>query len=185
MYACEYEIIEKYIKFNDYTLDYVFLTHEHYDHIKALNELRDNFNFLTVSTLECSEGIQKSNYNMSKYFNVLIYFKEHRNTMEICEYYCKPADYIMDNNEIFNWYGIKFRFVKTPGHSKGSTFIFIDNKMLLSGDTLLFKEKIYTKFVGGSKKEYEEITVPIIDNLNEGLRIFPGHGEEYTFYKED
>ena len=48
-------------------LDYIFLTHEHFDHIMAVDRLRDRYKAKVIAQKFASEHIQFSSKNLSKF----------------------------------------------------------------------------------------------------------------------
>lgn len=157
----------------------VLLTHEHYDHIRGLNELRNYYKCIVISTEKCSNAIQSSIENHSKSFGVYLHFlgkDEYRKNVK--EYICKPSDVvfedfykILENNYCINMY-------KAPGHSPGGCCIIINEKYLFTGDSLLWGKTIINSR-GGDKKIYEEYTYSWLYKLNDSLLVYPGHGKEF------
>ena len=52
----------------------------------------------------------------------------------------------------------------------------INDKFIFTGDSLIPKIETITRLPGGSRKIYEEKTLPIIKALDGNNIIFPGHG---------
>ena len=65
---------------------------------------------------------------------------------------------------------------ETPGHSKGSICIFLDEKVMFSGDTLVTGFNTIVRLPGGSKKDFYSITIPYLKQLDEDIVVYPGHG---------
>jgi glyoxylase-like metal-dependent hydrolase (beta-lactamase superfamily II) len=79
--------------------------------------------------------------------------------------------------------GLTLQFLHTPGHSKGSVSIKIDN-VLFSGDTLFNFSIGRTDLPGGN---YEELISSIKNKiliLPDDTQILSGHGPETTVGKE-
>ena len=86
----------------------------------------------------------------------------------------KDADIIFDKEETKETSFCKYSVIHTPGHSKGSVCILIDN-ILFSGDTI-FKNSIgRTDLYGG---DYDELIQSLqkIKNLPQDTIICSGHG---------
>ena len=66
---------------------------------------------------------------------------------------------------------------ETPGHSKGSICILVDEKILFSGDTLVTGHETILRLPGGSKKDFAGITLPYLESLDREIMVYPGHGE--------
>ena len=172
----DYDDIVKYI--SDKKLDYILLTHEHFDHILAVDKLRDEFGAKVVAQRLTSKNIQSPVKNLSK-FSQIIY--EHMKKIPLTNlesFSIKPADIIFDDELDLEWCGYKIFFKHTPGHSEGSSCIFIDEWMF-SGDSLF--ESVPTSFIDGKKarKIYSDVTVPFFNSLDKNFKVFAGHYKEF------
>ena len=155
------------------------MTHEHYDHICGLNELRDHYKCVVISTEKCSNAIQNSIENHSKSFGVYLHFlgkDEYRK--ELKEYICKPSDIIFEDCYEIIENNCHINIQKTPGHSPGGCCIIINGKYLFTGDSLLWGKTIINSR-GGNKKIYEEYTYHWLYGLDDNLLVYPGHGKEF------
>ena len=168
---------------NDIELNYVFLTHEHYDHINGLNALREMYSFKTIASKQCSLGIQDAKKNLSRYFNVLLSMRKVPYSMRIDEYVCKAADMTFDFYSFLEWNNHKLYFFWTPGHSRGSSVCILDNAWIFSGDTVLEGQPVFTKLPGGSLNDYKNVAISILRTINDSLIVYPGHGRRF-FFKE-
>ena len=167
--------------------DYIFLTHEHVDHLWGLNAVRNMFPYVEViSQKECSVAIQNPKTNKASQYRIyaaLRYGKDYRNTeAENRTYTCRPADVEFTDSYELLWRGHRILVLHTPGHSPGSCMIFLDDIIAFSGDTIL-NEEIFLKFDGGDEKQFSIITVPIINGIRDDTLILPGHGK--LFVKRD
>lgn len=177
-------VVYQWIETKGLQLDYVLLTHEHYDHISALNEVRAAFSAEVIASSACSEGIQWPRVNLSRFFNIVLDFKKDRGIMkkpypEIFPYSAEKADRIFEDAKELDWQGHKLRLWSAPGHSKGSILIDIDRTLLFSGDTLSCEYELITGFPGGSKKEYRSLTRPLLQSFDETMQVYPGHGRSF------
>ena len=101
----------------DITINYILLTHCHFDHLFSLNEIRDSKK--VVGTKNCS-------------FNMI------RPEISLAGPDVLPkasCDIIMEDNGEMDFDGIKVKCIETPGHTNGSCCYLIGNN-LFSGDTL-------------------------------------------------
>lgn len=149
--------------------EYVFLTHEHFDHIWGVNKLKDIYNCKIVCSNICSTRIIERKKNLSIFYNQIGF-----------ETY--PADTILEKgNELIKWNGIFCKFIVTEGHSEASVCILIDNK-LFTGDTIIKGKKTVTKLPGGSKPKLI-VSISNLDNifLGKHILIHPGHGESFWY----
>ncbi len=156
----------------------VILTHEHFDHICGLNELREKLPCKVYAQKHCSKNIGITTRNLSSSAGAFAQLNEKvmHSGVSVKPFACEPADIVFDNRLDFLWAGHKISIIATPGHSKGSVCVVVDNKIAFTGDSLLEKPVI-TRLPGGNKKVYKETTRPQLLEISEKVEvIFPGHG---------
>jgi glyoxylase-like metal-dependent hydrolase (beta-lactamase superfamily II) len=149
-------------------LKYVFLTHEHYDHIAGVDALSALFSFELYCSPDCRNGIQDPKVNMSDYMDLIDPFIVKKNAIEI------------KDNEAIRIAGLKCIFYYTPGHSPGGICIKIDNS-LFTGDTFLNRTKSPVTLPGSSLTEYNHSIQKLKLLLQPGDIVYPGHGEQFEF----
>ena len=160
----------------------VLLTHEHYDHISGVNWLKENFRQMCVlCSKKCGEALDNPCKNLSEFWEALFVGKEEEirecvQNMNIQPYSCK-ADETFEGEYEFIWQEHKVFLKETPGHSKGSICILVDEKILFSGDTLVTGHETILRLPGGSKKDFAGITLPYLESLDKEIMVYPGHGE--------
>ncbi|WP_196891995.1 MBL fold metallo-hydrolase [Aureivirga marina] len=152
-----------WLKTHNKIIKYCFITHEHFDHHAGYELLKNVNDFKTLCSLITIEGMANSKKNLSYFYNLDI--KSH------------VINHINETEENY------INIVSTPGHSKGSICIFIDD-MLFSGDTIIAKEYLTTKLPGGNKLELKKsislVQKKIIDNkFSSDVLVFPGHGNKF------
>jgi len=102
-----------YIEGNLLTVDYIILTHEHYDHISGVNWLKDKFNTKVICNDKCAEAIINPALNFSKYFNILFELmpkgKGTNIPKEIVPYSCF-SDITFKDNMTIDWVENKFLY---------------------------------------------------------------------------
>ncbi len=77
--------------------------------------------------------------------------------------------------------GPEVKVLFTPGHTPGSTSFIIDNKFMVSGDTV-FINSVGRPDLGGKAEEWAHMlfdTIKMIKQLNTNLIILPGHYIEW------
>lgn len=170
------------LKENDIEEILILLTHEHYDHISGVNWLRENFSSVEVLCSDkCAVALPKPSKNLSVYWEILFMGKDEETrgyvrNMNIQPYSCE-ADREFEGEYEMSWEGHSLFLKETPGHSEGSICILFDGKALFAGDSLVTGHPTITRLPGGSKKEYEEITLPYLQSLDLELLVYPGHGK--------
>lgn len=163
-------------------LDYIFITHEHFDHIMAVDILRNKYKAKLIAQNFASEHIQFASKNLSKFSNIILDFMNKTISSPIKEFIVKEADILYKDFYNLNWEGYDFLFTHTPGHTKGSSCILVNN-YLFSGDSLFECCETDTKGVGTNRKEYDEITMSFFKSLENTITVYAGH--YHSFILED
>ena len=82
--------------------------------------------------------------------------------------------------------GPELRAIFTPGHTPGSTSYLIDQRFLISGDTV-FIQSVGRPDLGGQVKEWSDLlfdTLSKIKAMDQNLQILPGHYMAWSESKE-
>ena len=70
---------------------------------------------------------------------------------------------------------IDIKVIYTPGHTNDGICLLVDNKKLLTGDTLFVGECGRTDLSGGSVKSMYDSLFNKILKLDECIQVYPGH----------
>ena len=70
---------------------------------------------------------------------------------------------------------IRLRVLYTPGHSKDSICLLLDNQFILTGDTLFVGNCGRVDLPGGDVKEMYDSLLNRLATLDENLIVYPGH----------
>ncbi|WP_430606207.1 metallo-beta-lactamase [Enterococcus sp. AZ170] len=162
------EMIEK----TDTTPVSILLTHTHYDHIGAVEELRHHYSIpVYVSPLE-QDWLSNPILNLSG-------LGRHD---DIADIIVQPADVEFELID-YDLGGIRFSVVPTPGHSIGSvSFIFDD--FVVTGDAL-FKGSIgRTDLHTGDMQQLLHSITTYLFTLPDEFPAYPGHGDATTIEHE-
>ena len=148
------------------TVDAILLTHGHFDHVGAVEEL--------VEKTGCKLWISESDW--SQFPNpVTAYFYPIANC-DFCEVqFCEDGESIRAG-------GLTFQVIATPGHTHGSVCYLCESAMF-SGDTLFAGSCGRTDLPGGSGK-FLRLSLERLSELEENYRVYPGHGESTTLAEE-
>ena len=160
--------VRDYIQSQELTLDYIILTHEHFDHCWGVNYLLEHFPACkTVATRRCAEWVEKP-WN---YFNQLYY-----NSDEM--YQIKKVNLIAEDLDWkLLWGDVPLVFIDTPGHSDKGMCIELGG-CLFTGDTILYRtQPLLKKKYGASKKDLRQSIEKIYRSYPGDTKVFPGHGE--------
>ena len=149
----------------------IFLTHAHFDHIGAVDILRDAFDIpVYLHEAEVSWLTDPMKNGSGKY-------------MELQNVIVSPPkqEHIIRKEQTFTISDFEFEAVFTPGHSPGSvTFIFKEDGFAIVGDTLFERSIGRTDLIGGSMDVLLKSIRNKILSLPEETIIYPGHGDYTT-----
>ena len=143
-------------------------THGHFDHTYSDDIIRQKYNIPLAIHKDDTDMLADAGKNFSTIIGNPIIINK--------------ADIIFDKEETKETSFCKYSVIYTPGHSKGSVCILIDN-LLFAGDTV-FKNSIgRTDLYGGN---YDELILSLqkIKKLSQNTIIYPGHGP-FTTLKEE
>lgn len=163
-------------------IDYIFLTHEHFDHISGTDTLRERFRANVLCSEVCADKIKSAKSNASHYFAAYVRLQDDE---EVSDAMLSVGDYETYADETFTgeeelqWEGHKFILKETPGHSPGSICILLDQAYIFTGDTLLDDDTLMTRFPGGSTKMWEKMAFPYLESLPKDTVVKPGHYDEF------
>lgn len=149
----------------------ILLTHTHYDHIGAVEAMREEYDIpLYVSTKE-KDWLTDPNKNLSSLVGNPMRLKE-------AEHYFNPTE----NLQISDF---SFKVVPTPGHSPGSvSFIFEEEEVVISGDALFAGSIGRTDLPGSEPHKLIPSVRAELFTLPEDFKVYPGHGEQTTVGRE-
>lgn len=160
--------ILSFIKENDLNLEYIILTHGHGDHIGAAKKLKEETNVKIVAHSEEQELLLDKNKNLS--------YMMHCGAQEL------DADIYVNDKEKLQLGELKLTFLHTPGHTKGSMCIRVENEMF-TGDTLFAGSIGRTDFYSGDYKQIEK-SLNKLSKYEDNINIYPGHGPKSTLGNE-
>ncbi len=159
--------------------EWLLLTHEHYDHIAAVNQLVEKYHCKVAASKVCAEQIQDPRKNMSAYYDALMELHDTALEKRTQLYSIDTVNFMFEGSAVFQWKDLTFELVEVRGHSPGSICIRFENNVF-TGDVLLRDTEVITRFPGGSKKEYLKITKPYLFSLPPDLQVYPGHGDPFV-----
>lgn len=159
---CLPEIIEAA---KGYDIEYILLTHGHFDHILGLTDLKKALNAKAV--INQNDLIISDNVNeFTRLFN------QPDIVPPVYEKYIKDGDEINVGN-------LKIKVITTPGHTEGGVCYLIDDK-LFSGDTLFRGSVGRTDLFGGNFKKLSDSVLNKLFKLDDKIKVYTGHGPETT-----
>lgn len=156
------------IEGNGSALEYVILTHAHYDHIGYAKQLADKFGArIVIGRLE-NPHLSDSTVNCTVFHGI--------------ELEPFSADILLSDGEDFTLGATKIKYISTPGHTKGGgCYIFDDT--IIAGDTLFCESYGRTDLPTGSDGDMVN-SLRKLKNLQGDYRVIPGHGALTTLEHE-
>ena len=161
--GADFEKIVSFINAYEYEPVAIFLTHGHFDHIMAVNELREKYKISVYAAKAESGLLGDESLNCSLHFG----YK-----------YSTKADVLLKDGQWIDVIGMGIKVIYTPGHTAGSCCYYIkDEKLLLSGDTLFYTSIGRTDLPTGDEKTLLN-SLDLLMKLPEDVRVLSGHGPE-------
>ena len=146
-------------------IDYVIVTHGHFDHIAGIDFLRALFDFKIIAERHCSTKLLNPMKNLSLY-------------SEFGSITAPDADIKVEETLELMWYDHPLNFFSTPGHSICGLSFSI-GPSLFTGDTLLQISSPFANKHDGDPELLKQSIQFITDNFMGDTRIFPGHGKDF------
>ena len=155
--------ILNYLAENQLTLDYIILTHGHFDHMLSLDGLKEATNALAYIHRDDAENLPDGKKNAFSLF-----FGQDR-AFSPCEKQLLHGDVLPLGN-------IQLRIIHTPGHTKGCICIEAGDS-LFTGDTIFSDSYGRCDLYGGSYTTLRASLKYLREyGKNKDLTIYPGHG---------
>lgn len=149
----------------------ILLTHTHFDHIGAVDEIREEYKIPVYVSSEEEDWLQNPTMNLSR--------------MQGEDLIVRAAEHIFQPEEEVEIGDFSFKVVATPGHSPGSvSFIFADGEFVVTGDALFAGGVGRTVFPGSEPEKLVPNVREKLFTLPDHYTIYPGHRETSTIGKE-
>ena len=166
----EADKIEAYVQKKQLHVAGILLTHGHFDHITAADEVRKKFQTKIYASGKEKELMADPRMNVSVMMGDSVSLK---------------ADVWLEDGQELEMLGETMRCILTPGHTGGGMcFYFPKACMLFSGDTLFQESVGRTDFPTGSSRELIRSVREKLLVLPEAVRVYPGHGLMTTIRDE-
>ncbi|WP_422123158.1 MBL fold metallo-hydrolase [Planococcus sp. X10-3] len=165
----EGEKIKALLKRRGLTPIAILLTHAHFDHIGAVDELRDLYRIpVYLHNLE-RDWLSRPNLNGSGKYAALP------------DYRINDADVLLTAEKELEIGPFKMILLHTPGHSPGSiSFYFKEDGFAIVGDTLFRGSIGRTDLMDGSETKLLQSIKSSLLTLPGETVLFPGHGPDTT-----
>jgi hydroxyacylglutathione hydrolase len=138
-------------------IDYLILTHTHFDHANNAKRIKENFKALVIvhkdeaKYLSSGEFIIPNGSNLITRTLVNILAKTLAPGLR-----CEPCQYdlVVDEKFDLNDFGFNAYIMHTPGHTFGSVSVIVDDEIAIVGDTMfgVFKWSVFPPYLQDSKQ---------------------------------
>ena len=153
--------IAKIVKKEGAVLTAILLTHGHFDHILAADELRNTFRVPVYAGLHEAEILTDTHKNLSDTYTELLTL---------------AADEFVRDGQELALAGFRVQVIETPGHTCGAVCYYLpDEKALLSGDTLFYESYGRIDFPTSSFPVLRKSITEKLLTLPEDVTVLPGH----------
>lgn len=169
---CTAELLDKLETSNISSVDYILLTHGHFDHILGVSKLKEIYSNAKVAIHSMdAECLYDPYQSMAA-------------TSDFSEDIQTPvkADIILNDNDTIELGTLTLKVLHTPGHTRGSV-CFVCDDVIFSGDTLFCKTVGRTDFKGGSMQDMLN-SIKKLGSLDGDYYVYPGHNRETTLEQE-
>ncbi len=157
------QLIEKQIEKTGAKPVAILLTHGHFDHAGAAEELADKYQISIYAHEAERETLEDPGLNLCGM---------------IGEHKVYHADIFVKDEEVLNLAGFSIRVFFTPGHTIGGCCYYIaDEKILFSGDTLFQESVGRTDFPRGSASDVIRAIREKLMPLPDDVTVYTGHDE--------
>ncbi len=153
------------VKDKNLTVDFILLTHAHFDHIMAVEEICA----ATGAQLCVGAGDAPMLYDAQFNLSAMVYPTQ---TVEL------TADRLLVDGDTVRFGDTTLTVMETPGHTRGGV-CYLGEGVLFSGDTLFAGSIGRTDLPGGDMTVLRRSLMRLAA-LDGDLTVYPGHGEETT-----
>lgn len=151
------------LKIEGATLDYILLTHGHFDHTVSVDTLRDATG--APLCVHPDDAPMLTDAHKSCFYRCFQKELSHR-----------PAERLLEDGEVLDLGGETIRVIHTPGHSPGGLCYLCNDEFLITGDTLFSDCHGRCDLWGGSNHVMRE-SLRSLATLSPELSIYPGHND--------
>lgn len=150
-----------YVRDNGIDIKLLVNTHGHWDHIGAVDVLRDALGVQLAIHREDATMLTASEEEMAVY-SVFVGKK-------------KPAEILLEDGDVINFGKSSLKVIHTPGHTKGGICLY-GGGCLFSGDTLFASSVGRTDLPGGDYHEILHSVNVALAQVADETKVYPGHG---------
>lgn len=139
--------IHEFVEENGLTIEYIFATHGHGDHVGGVASLAGKTGAKVVAHSGDAPGLERGGISV---------------------------DVVVEDGDKVSVGEIEVQVIHTPGHTPGSICLLAEGK-LITGDTLFVGNCGRTDFPGGSMEQLFNSLQTRLKTLDEAIEVYPGH----------
>lgn len=162
-------------KINDLELhiEYIILTHAHFDHVNALYDMKKYTGAKILVYKDDLDMLLGKVDNTSSMFNAKNKILDERDIIAIEDEFCLKVG------------NLSYEIIHTPGHTEGSIIIYVkEGNVILTGDTLFAKSYGRCDLATGDfEKMVNSLRKIFVKFDDENIIIYPGHNESSNLKK--
>ena len=162
------EALLRQIEADGGNLDYVILTHGHYDHICYAKQLAEKFNAQIITGRHNAEFLKNPDLNGA--------------LIEGFPFEPFEADILLDDGETIKLGETEIEYLYTPGHTSGCG-VFIFDDVIICGDLLFYRSYGRTDLPTGDDSSMIR-SLKRLKSLDGDYTVIPGHGPVTTLEAE-
>ncbi len=148
----------------------ILLTHGHFDHVMAAQELAKTFDLKIYAHEEEKDTLNHPGKNVSAMIGRQDSYH---------------ADIFVKDGELLQLAGMEIKVLHTPGHTPGGCCYYLEKEQVLfSGDTLFCQSVGRTDFPGGSMSQIVRSIKSKLLVLPDEVKVYPGHMDLTTIGME-
>lgn len=148
----------------DTDLEYILLTHGHFDHIIGARDIKAKYNAKVVISAPDEPMLSSGKLSLAYFMDAP------QNNVD--------SDLVVSDGDEIQLGTLEIKVISTPGHTKGSVCYLVENA-LFSGDTLFYCSCGRTDFPGGSNEEMLA-SLKKLKELNKDYTVYTGHDKTTT-----
>ncbi len=150
-----------YVRDNGIKVKLIVNTHGHWDHIGAVDFLRDELAVGLAIHADDASMLTATREEMAAY-SVFAGGK-------------RPAEILLKDGDTISFGNSSLKVIHTPGHTRGGICLY-GGGCLFSGDTLFAGSVGRTDFPGGDYRAILHSVNIQLEQVGDETRVFPGHG---------
>ena len=143
----------------DADLEYILLTHGHFDHIIGAKAVKEKYGAKVVISALDEPMLSSGKLSLASFMGA-----EQNNV---------KSDIVVSDGDVIHLGSLEIKVISTPGHTKGSVCYSVENA-LFSGDTLFYMSCGRTDFPSGSSDEMLA-SLKKLKNLDGNYTVYTGH----------